>query len=144
MQWGRISWMKSPTGDTIHFGTPTFWCHRIGRNDRGCMLFLVSIICCPVSPNWRAAQRGQQENPSKTTLPAHDPSCYLCPGNKRAQGDVNPQYDSTFVFVNDYSAVKEEQASYERDEGNGSMNWLFRRTCLLWTSIESETDNNGL
>ncbi|KAF7715987.1 Galactose-1-phosphate uridylyltransferase [Penicillium ucsense] len=57
--------------------------------------------------------QGQQESPSKTTLPSHDPECYLCPGNKRAQGDVNPKYESTFVFVNDYSAVKEEQAAYE-------------------------------
>ncbi|KAJ5565679.1 hypothetical protein N7535_007317 [Penicillium sp. DV-2018c] len=57
--------------------------------------------------------QGAQESPSKTTLPAHDPQCYLCPGNKRAQGDTNPNYESTFVFVNDYSAVKEEQAAYE-------------------------------
>ncbi|KAJ5081800.1 hypothetical protein NUU61_010064 [Penicillium alfredii] len=56
--------------------------------------------------------QGQQESPSKTTLPDYDPACYLCPGNKRAQGDVNPKYESTFVFVNDYSAVKEEQAEY--------------------------------
>ncbi|KAJ5666787.1 Galactose-1-phosphate uridylyltransferase [Penicillium macrosclerotiorum] len=57
--------------------------------------------------------QGQQESPSKTTLPSYDPACYLCPGNQRAQGDVNPKYDSTFVFVNDYSAVKEEQAEYD-------------------------------
>ncbi|KAI5299127.1 galactose-1-phosphate uridyl transferase [Ascosphaera atra] len=57
--------------------------------------------------------QGQQESPSKTVLPAYDPKCYLCPGNTRAQGDKNPQYEKTFVFVNDYSAVKEEQASYE-------------------------------
>ncbi|CAG7924999.1 unnamed protein product [Penicillium olsonii] len=57
--------------------------------------------------------QGAQESASKTTLPTHDPECYLCPGNKRAQGDTNPNYDSTFVFVNDYSAVKEEQAHYE-------------------------------
>jgi UDPglucose--hexose-1-phosphate uridylyltransferase len=64
--------------------------------------------------------RGQQESPSKTTLPHHDPECYLCPGNKRAQGDVNPKYESTFVFVNDYSAVKEEQAAYEGSGGDGA------------------------
>ncbi|KAJ5464070.1 Galactose-1-phosphate uridyl transferaseclass I [Penicillium sp. IBT 31633x] len=57
--------------------------------------------------------QGAQESPSKTTLPDYDPKCYLCPGNERAQGDTNPKYDSTFVFVNDYSAVKEEQADYE-------------------------------
>lgn len=66
--------------------------------------------------------RGQQESPSKTTLPTHDPECYLCPGNKRAQGDVNPNYASTFVFVNDYSAVKEEQAPYEGANGDGANN----------------------
>ncbi|KXG46301.1 Galactose-1-phosphate uridyl transferase, class I [Penicillium griseofulvum] len=57
--------------------------------------------------------QGAQESPSKTTLPNYDPKCYLCPGNERAQGDTNPNYESTFVFVNDYSAVKEEQAPYE-------------------------------
>ncbi|KAJ5940572.1 hypothetical protein N7516_000740 [Penicillium verrucosum] len=57
--------------------------------------------------------QGAQESPSKTTLPNYDPKCYLCPGNERAQGDTNPNYESTFVFVNDYSAVKEEQAAYE-------------------------------
>ena len=64
--------------------------------------------------------RGQQEAASKTTLPAYDPSCYLCPGNKRAQGDTNPSYKNTFVFVNDYSAVKETQAEYVPDDQNGS------------------------
>ena len=56
--------------------------------------------------------QGQQEAPSKNVLPEYDPKCYLCPGNNRAQGDSNPVYDSTFVFVNDYSAVKETQADY--------------------------------
>ncbi|CAK7205720.1 galactose-1-phosphate uridyl transferase [Sporothrix eucalyptigena] len=56
--------------------------------------------------------QGAQEAPSKNTLPEYDPQCYLCPGNKRAQGDANPNYDNTFVFVNDYSAVKETQAEY--------------------------------
>lgn len=57
----------------------------------------------------------------QTTLPDYDPSCYLCPGNKRAQGDTNPHYTSTFAFVNDYSAVKEEQAKYDQPDEDGSM-----------------------
>jgi UDPglucose--hexose-1-phosphate uridylyltransferase len=65
------------------------------------------------------AIRGQQESPSKTTLPVYDPSCYLCPRNKRAQGDVNPDYQNTFVFVNDYSAVKEEQTEYKPETTGG-------------------------
>ncbi|KAK4201035.1 galactose-1-phosphate uridyl transferase [Triangularia verruculosa] len=56
--------------------------------------------------------QGAQETPSKNTLPEYDPKCYLCPGNKRAQGDSNPHYKNTFAFVNDYSAVKEEQQDY--------------------------------
>ncbi|CAK7563609.1 MAG: galactose-1-phosphate uridyl transferase [Sporothrix epigloea] len=56
--------------------------------------------------------QGQQEEPSKQTLPEYDPQCYLCPGNRRAQGDANPNYKGTFVFVNDFSAVKETQADY--------------------------------
>lgn len=57
--------------------------------------------------------RGQQEPALEQTLPAYDPKCYLCPGNARAQGDQNPAYDNTFVFVNDYSAVKEQQDEYK-------------------------------
>ncbi|KAK1749528.1 galactose-1-phosphate uridyl transferase [Echria macrotheca] len=56
--------------------------------------------------------QGQQEEPSENKLPQYDPECYLCPGNKRAQGEANPQYQNTFAFVNDYSAVKEEQQDY--------------------------------
>jgi len=45
---------------------------------------------------------------SKTAAPAsltYDPECYLCPGNKRAGGEVNPPYNGVFSFVNDYAAV---------------------------------------
>ena len=37
--------------------------------------------------------------------PAHDPNCYLCPGNKRAGDSVNPAYATPFVFRNDFSAL---------------------------------------
>jgi len=39
---------------------------------------------------------------------SHDPLCYLCPGNKRAGGEVNPMYPGVFSFVNDYSALLPE------------------------------------
>lgn len=64
--------------------------------------------------------QGQKEDPSKITLPDYDPACYLCPGNKRAQGDTNPKYELPFVFVNDYSAVKAEQAEYTPPEVSSS------------------------
>ncbi|KAL8769740.1 MAG: hypothetical protein Q9209_004356 [Squamulea sp. 1 TL-2023] len=69
--------------------------------------------------------QGQQEAATANTLPVHDQSCYLCPGNKRAAGDINPQYNNTFVFVNDYSAVKEDQAEYKSKDKHGSLSSLF-------------------
>ena len=38
--------------------------------------------------------------------PRYDPNCYLCPGNARAGGVRNPAYTSTFVFDNDFAALK--------------------------------------
>ena len=58
--------------------------------------------------------------------------CYLCPGNKRAQGDVNPKYDRTFVFVNDYAAVKEQQDDYQSPAESGcayGRNFESKDTC---------------
>jgi UDPglucose--hexose-1-phosphate uridylyltransferase len=39
-------------------------------------------------------------------LPAYDPACYLCPGNERAGGVRNPAYTGTFVFDNDFAALR--------------------------------------
>jgi UDPglucose--hexose-1-phosphate uridylyltransferase len=48
---------------------------------------------------------GQVEKVAPDERPRHDPKCYLCPGNPRSSDLVNPHYDSTFVFVNDFSAL---------------------------------------
>ena len=48
---------------------------------------------------------GQVEKTAMDNRPRQDPNCYLCPGNKRAGDLVNPQYSSTFVFTNDFSAL---------------------------------------
>ena len=62
-----------------------------------------------VSPHrTRRPWQGQQEAPDLATLPAHDPDCYLCPGNGRAGGEVNPDYADTFVFTNDFAALLPE------------------------------------
>lgn len=53
--------------------------------------------------------QGAQETTGDDQLPEHDPQCYLCPRNKRAKGDVNPDYKTTFIFENDYAAVKQDQ-----------------------------------
>lgn len=35
----------------------------------------------------------------RTKLPEYDDKCYLCPGNGRMGGEVNPQYEETYVSV---------------------------------------------
>ena len=49
--------------------------------------------------------QGQVEKPAIEERPHYDPTCYLCPGNERAGGVKNPEYDGTFVFQNDFSAL---------------------------------------
>ncbi|MBL7064258.1 MAG: UDP-glucose--hexose-1-phosphate uridylyltransferase [Anaerolineae bacterium] len=49
--------------------------------------------------------RGQVEKPPREVRPKYDPTCYLCPGNERAGGARNPEYESTYVFTNDFSAL---------------------------------------
>lgn len=58
---------------------------------------------------------GQVEKMIQEMLPSYDPQCYLCPGNKRATGQHNPDYTSTFVFDNDYSALLPPDASEKVD-----------------------------
>ena len=50
--------------------------------------------------------QGQTERQPEERGLRYDPHCYLCPGNERAGGAQNPQYDSTFVFDNDFAAIK--------------------------------------
>lgn len=49
--------------------------------------------------------QGQEEAVPTPQRPAHDPDCYLCPGNERAGGERNPDYDGTWWFTNDYAAL---------------------------------------
>ena len=49
--------------------------------------------------------QGRQESAARNARPAHDPKCYLCPGNERAGGAKNPRYTATYVFTNDFAAI---------------------------------------
>ncbi len=49
--------------------------------------------------------QGKTEKVATTSLPSHDPGCYLCPRNERAGGKINPDYQKPFSFVNDFSAL---------------------------------------
>jgi UDPglucose--hexose-1-phosphate uridylyltransferase len=50
--------------------------------------------------------QGQTEDTARPQLLSYDPACYLCPGNTRANGDITPGYTGTFVFENDFAALK--------------------------------------
>ena len=52
---------------------------------------------------------GQVEKTPLENLPQYDPTCYLCPRNERAGGVMNPDYESTFVFDNDFAALLPDQ-----------------------------------
>jgi UDPglucose--hexose-1-phosphate uridylyltransferase len=59
-----------------------------------------------VSPHRaRRPWQGQVEKAPREVLPAYDPTCYLCPGNRRAEGLANPAYTGTFAFDNDFAAL---------------------------------------
>jgi len=49
---------------------------------------------------------GQDESPSYKQLPSYDEQCFLCPSNARISGDKNPDYKGTYVFNNDFAALK--------------------------------------
>lgn len=54
--------------------------------------------------NQRPWQGAYEDKPHRATLP-HEPTCYLCAGNTRVQGDINPHYEHTFVFQNDFPSL---------------------------------------
>ena len=61
--------------------------------------------------------QGSTEAPAAVGRPQYDPGCYLCPGNTRATGDRNPDYDETFVFTNDFAALQPDVGHETVDDG---------------------------
>jgi len=61
------------------------------------------VIIAPVTAGrpWN----GTVIKPSGVSLPSFDPGCYLCPGVTRASGEKNPQYDSVYIFNNDFASL---------------------------------------
>lgn len=60
--------------------------------------------------------QGQRESVSGDDRPAYDPGCYLCPGNTRANGEINPSYEDTFVFTNDFSALLTDTPTHHESD----------------------------
>ncbi|HEY4979394.1 MAG TPA: UDP-glucose--hexose-1-phosphate uridylyltransferase [Candidatus Acidoferrum sp.] len=49
--------------------------------------------------------QGKVEKAAEPSQVQYDLDCYLCPGNSRAGGARNPDYQSTFAFNNDFPAL---------------------------------------
>jgi UDPglucose--hexose-1-phosphate uridylyltransferase len=60
--------------------------------------------------------QGQMEEIGRIVQPEFDPKCYLCPGNARAGGARNPPYTSTFVFENDFAALRPDTPAGKIDQ----------------------------
>ena len=52
--------------------------------------------------------QGEEHPAPGSTAVTYDPDCYLCPGNTRANGNVNPPYTAPWAFDNDFPAVGTE------------------------------------
>jgi len=49
--------------------------------------------------------QGKIENTITDNQPQYVADCYLCPGNIRSSGEVNPDYKEPFSFINDFPAL---------------------------------------
>jgi UDPglucose--hexose-1-phosphate uridylyltransferase len=49
--------------------------------------------------------QGKEEEMQKEERPAYVDDCYLCPGNQRAGGHKNPEYEQDFLFTNDFASL---------------------------------------
>ncbi len=61
--------------------------------------------------------QGRSEPKAAPAALAHDPDCYLCPGNLRANGARNPAYPHTFVFDNDFAALQADAPTTSEIDG---------------------------
>lgn len=52
---------------------------------------------------------GAVEAPSDARAPAYDAACPLCPGNRRANGALNPAFTGPYAFDNDFPALLAER-----------------------------------
>lgn len=60
--------------------------------------------------------QGQVEKLDEEIKPAYDSECFLCAGNMRINGQVNDNYEGTFVFTNDFAALKKDTPSVISNE----------------------------
>ncbi|GHE88933.1 UDP-glucose--hexose-1-phosphate uridylyltransferase [Thalassotalea profundi] len=60
--------------------------------------------------------QGQIETEESDNKPAYDPECFLCAGNTRINGEINSNYTETYVFTNDFAALKQDTPHYQNED----------------------------
>jgi len=61
--------------------------------------------------------QGQNEAVNNEKRPSYDENCYLCAGNTRINGEVNPDYKDVFVFTNDFAALQNDSPTFSVNDG---------------------------
>ncbi|WP_396600903.1 UDP-glucose--hexose-1-phosphate uridylyltransferase [Algibacter sp. R77976] len=61
--------------------------------------------------------QGQNEAVNNEKRPKYDEKCYLCAGNTRINGEVNPKYNDVFVFTNDFAALQSDSPTFSVNDG---------------------------
>ena len=69
---------------------------------------------------------GQVEAAHEDEVPSFDPSNPLCPGVTRPNGEKNPQYESTFVFDNDFPALLPDVPDSSSSSSSDVVDDLFK------------------
>jgi UDPglucose--hexose-1-phosphate uridylyltransferase len=81
----------------------------------------------PLRGEWVLVSPGRSDRPWQGSVEtteveppvAYDPACHLCPGNSRASGETNPAYTHTFVFTNDFAALRPDTGPGTWEGGGG-------------------------
>ncbi|MCL1065627.1 UDP-glucose--hexose-1-phosphate uridylyltransferase [Shewanella olleyana] len=60
--------------------------------------------------------QGQVENVDEEEKKPYEQECYLCAGNVRINGEINPSYSKTYVFENDFAALKKDTVKFVQDD----------------------------
>lgn len=88
------------------------------------------VLVCP--HRGKRPWSGQIEKKRNSAIPRHDSKNPLCPGNVRANGEVNPHYENTYVFPNDFPALmpdtpkpsKSDDPLFQMEPARGSYQFL--------------------
>jgi UDPglucose--hexose-1-phosphate uridylyltransferase len=86
------------------------------------------VIFAPVTADrpWK----GKIVNGAKQEKPPFDPTCYLCPGVKRANGEINPDYNDVYVFNNDFPTFSLEYSNSGLEHDDVAARGICKVVCF--------------